>query len=215
MSSDDIANLYRQFGGSADNYKELGRDNVVRQSRERWPLLATVRAQDATRPVRPVVPGEILQSPAAGAFHPAPMAMVFDESATARAASDARARALDVAPVAPPAARPVQPAPVEPVFTAPLDPIPEWVQPAPPVAAPVPVAPVAAVEPSYAAVPAAPVAPQTVHVPAAPVAPVAPQAAHAPAGTELQGLFARLARPVEPAAPVDRSGSLLKRLLKP
>jgi hypothetical protein len=203
MSSDDIANLYRQFGGSADNYKELGRDNVVRQSRERWPLLATVRAQDATRPVRPVVPGEVLQSPAPGAFHPAPMAMVFDESATARAAADARARALDVAPaepVAPPAARPVQQVPVEPVFTAPLEPIPEWVQPAPPIAAPVPVAPVAAVEPSYAAVPAA-------HV--------APQAAHAPAGTELQGLFARLARPVEPAAPVDRSGSLLKRLLKP
>ena len=200
MSSDDIANLYRQFGGAADNYKELGRDNVVRQSRERWPLLATVRAQDAARPVRPVVPGEVLHPSTTNTSHPAPMPMVFDEIAADRAAADARSRAFDVEPVAPPAARPRHQAPIEPVFTAPVEPVPEWVQPAASVPAPAPVVPVVPVTPAYAAAPASPVASQPVH---------------APAGTELQGLFSRLARPVEPPAPADRSGSLLKRLLKP
>ena len=196
MSSDDIANLYRQFGGTADNYKELGRDNVVRQSRERWPLLATVRAQDASRPVRPVLPGEIVKPLPVAASQPAPMPMVFDEIAAGQAAADARARAFDAAPVAsPPAARPWPQAPVEPVFTAPVETIPARVQPAEP--APVPEAPF---EPAHVAVSAIP---------------LAPQAVHAPSGTELQGLFSRLARPVEPPAPADRSGSLLKRLLKP
>ena len=197
MSSDDIANLYRQFGGSADAYKELGRDNVVRQSRERWPLLATVRAQDATRPVRPVVAGEVLHPSATATSHPAPMPMVFDEIAAERAAADARSRAFDVEPAAPPAVRPRQQAPIEPVFTAPVEPVPEWVRPEASVPAPAPVAPAA---PAYAAAPAS-------HAATRPV--------HAPAGTELQGLFSRLARPVEPPAPADRSGSLLKRLLKP
>lgn len=87
MSSDDIANLYRQFGGQPDNYQELGRDNVVRQSRERWPLLADVRQQDAARQVRPVAPGVADTRTTSG---DGPLPTVFDEAAAAAAAEEAR-----------------------------------------------------------------------------------------------------------------------------
>lgn len=46
--SDDIANLFKQFGGQADQYRELGRENDAKLSRERWPLLSSVEARQPT-----------------------------------------------------------------------------------------------------------------------------------------------------------------------
>ncbi|MCZ2496866.1 hypothetical protein GN316_08865 [Xylophilus sp. Kf1] len=172
MSSDDIANLYRQFGGAPENYKELGRDNVVRQSRERWPLLADVRAQDAARQIASVRAGE-------AHAHGGPVPTVFDEAAAARAAADARSGG--VAPIPPVVARP----PVATVTT-----------------------PVPAARP--------PVTVPRRHEPTFEPAATIPARAPAVPGTELQGLFSRLARQPEPTAPVaDPEGSLLRRLLKP
>lgn len=203
MSSDDIANLFRQFGGSADNYKELGRDNVVRQSRERWPLLANMRAEDAARHIESVRVGEEHR-------HDGPAPLVFDEAAAERAAAEART------PVPAPVARPV----VETVAGRPVahvEPVlqPETfvevvAEPTAPAVSPVRAsasAQIPARAPAFAAQPpatrAAAHAPATVRVPA-------------PAGTELQGLFSRLAHQPEPTAAVaDPEVSLLRRLLKP
>lgn len=41
-SSDDIANLFRQFGRSPAHYQEIGRDDRAREGRQRWPLLAAI-----------------------------------------------------------------------------------------------------------------------------------------------------------------------------
>jgi len=196
MSSDDIANLYRQFGGTASDYQELGRDNVVRQSRERWPLLANVRQQDAARAAaRPVSAGERVEPAALGT----PVAPVFDEAAAAAAAAAARDRApvarprpplvAEAAPQVPQVPPPIVSQPVEPTFSAePLEPR------APAAGAALP--PFARPQPAAATF-------------------TPPPAAPAPAGTELQGLFARLARPPEPPAPAaDRETSLLRRLLR-
>jgi len=178
MSSDDIANLFRQFGGAADSYKELGRDNVVRQSRERWPLLANVRAEDAARRIESVRAGE-------GHRHDGPAPLVFDESAAERAAIDARTR------VTPPAGR-VEPELRPETFVEVASEAPE---PRP--------APIHARAPTFPSKAAAARA-------------ATPAAVPAPAGTELQGLFSRIARQPEPTAAVaDPEVSLLRRLLKP
>ncbi len=180
MSSDDIANLYRQFGGQPDNYQELGRDNVIRQSRERWPLLANVRQQDAARGRHPVSQDGAPTDVAAG-----PLPTVFDERAAADAAARAAVTHTDVYPRQQPVrGRPALPTqmPVEPVMSA---------DHLPPVAPPASYAPIASPAPA----------------PARPGAPAA--------GTELQGLFTRIARaPEPPASSTDRDGSILRRLLR-
>lgn len=198
MSSDDIANLYRQFGGQPDNYQELGRDNVVRQSRERWPLLANVRQQEAARAVRPVTGHDPLAAPAAGG----PLPTVFDEAAAATAAAEAAHRPPIAARPRPAVSQATPADPVEPVLSA--EPL------APAAAAPVaPAAPVVSANPAPFARPAPSAAPF-----ASPPVTVAP--ASVAAGNELQGMFARLARPPEPAPqPADRETSILRRLLRP
>ncbi|QCP53720.1 hypothetical protein FAZ95_32425 [Trinickia violacea] len=40
--SDDIGNLFRKFGGNADAYQEVARDDEAKISRARWPLLASL-----------------------------------------------------------------------------------------------------------------------------------------------------------------------------
>jgi hypothetical protein len=37
--SDDIVNLFQQFGGQAGGYQELARAQANQQARERWPLV--------------------------------------------------------------------------------------------------------------------------------------------------------------------------------
>lgn len=41
--SDDIANLFQQFGGKADPYQELARKQEHQRSSERWPLVSAIR----------------------------------------------------------------------------------------------------------------------------------------------------------------------------
>ena len=43
--SDDVVNLFQQFGGKAGPYKELARQQEHQLSRDRWPLVTAV--QDA------------------------------------------------------------------------------------------------------------------------------------------------------------------------
>ncbi|WPB56951.1 cellulose biosynthesis protein BcsP [Xylophilus sp. GOD-11R] len=195
MSSDDIANLYRQFGGESDGYQELGRDNVVRQSRERWPLLANVRKQDAARVVRP---GPVAGGLPAAPVSDGPVAPVFDEAAAAAAAEEARHRP----PVARPRAPMVPPRPT--ASEVPVEPV--------VMAAAAPVEPILSPEPLPARA-ATPKAPQPLVPPAPPRA--APTPVPAAGGNELAGVFARLARaPEPPAAPADRNASILRRLLR-
>ncbi|MGV2290228.1 cellulose biosynthesis protein BcsP [Trinickia sp. YCB016] len=40
--SDDIGNLFRKFGGNADAYQEVARDDESQIARARWPLLASL-----------------------------------------------------------------------------------------------------------------------------------------------------------------------------
>ncbi|MEK7945939.1 cellulose biosynthesis protein BcsP [Pigmentiphaga sp. YJ18] len=63
--SDDIANLFRHFGGQPGQYQEISRANEARQSRERWPLLASIEADQAARlpPVEAPVFGDLPQAP--------------------------------------------------------------------------------------------------------------------------------------------------------
>lgn len=68
--SDDIANLFRHFGGQPGQYQEISRANEARQSRERWPLLASIEADQAAQ--RPPVDVAIHQdAPQAQAPQPA------------------------------------------------------------------------------------------------------------------------------------------------
>ena len=41
--SDDIVNLFQQFGGKADPYQELARKQEHQRSSERWPLVSAVQ----------------------------------------------------------------------------------------------------------------------------------------------------------------------------
>lgn len=52
--SDDIANLFRQFGGEPSDYREMGLDNSAVHARERWPLLAAIDVGAAEGPVASV-----------------------------------------------------------------------------------------------------------------------------------------------------------------
>ncbi|MBN9477452.1 MAG: hypothetical protein ABS43_03975 [Bordetella sp. SCN 67-23] len=63
--SDDIANLFRHFGGQPDQYQEISRANEAHQSRERWPLLASIEADQAAQrpPVDVPVLGNAPQAP--------------------------------------------------------------------------------------------------------------------------------------------------------
>ena len=64
--STDIQNLFRQFGGQADSYQELGRSQFRQEARGRWPLIAAIDA----------VPAEpVARDAAAPAWRPDPIAV--------------------------------------------------------------------------------------------------------------------------------------------
>lgn len=66
--SDDIVNLFQQFGAKADPYQELARKQEHKLSSERWPLVSAVR--DAVGDDVPAVDRRAGAAPA-----PAPQAM--------------------------------------------------------------------------------------------------------------------------------------------
>jgi hypothetical protein len=51
-SSSDIEKLFDHFGGDANAYQEIGRENEARAARTRWPLLVTL---DLTQPTIPAI----------------------------------------------------------------------------------------------------------------------------------------------------------------
>ncbi|MBV7541623.1 cellulose biosynthesis protein BcsP [Acidovorax sp. sic0104] len=97
--SDDVVNLFQQFGGKPGPYKELGRQQEHQLSRERWPLVTAV--QDAVTGDIPSVVrrGEVSVDPSLQVARPeaAPAA----PSRPAPAAWAQTAQAPVAAPVAP------------------------------------------------------------------------------------------------------------------
>ena len=53
---EDIAHLYKEFGGRPETYRELTRTRNAQQARERWPLISALG--DLSAGVPPVHPGE-------------------------------------------------------------------------------------------------------------------------------------------------------------
>lgn len=50
-TSEDVSNLFRKFGGQAEQYQELSREGQAEESKARWPLLASLRlAEHAVAP---------------------------------------------------------------------------------------------------------------------------------------------------------------------
>ncbi|WP_420998169.1 cellulose biosynthesis protein BcsP [Cupriavidus sp. 30B13] len=179
--SDDLSKLFQRFGGQAQAYQEIVRDEAATQARERWPLLSSVRV-DRAATVPPVQPAGAPAQDGAAAVPP--WRGLATERAPAPAEAPATAAQVAPAPLEAPAAAPG--AAMEPRFRTPggapparfadLAPAAEPVRPPPP-----------AWEPAAQA---------------APPAPPAPPASEA--DTELSRIFARLEGRPEPAPASER-----------
>jgi hypothetical protein len=242
--SDDIANLFKHFGGQPDQYREIARSNDAKMSRARWPLLSAVEATQASDapPVQPHLRGAaptepVLATPPAAA--PAVTAAAASTVAPAgpsaefippRPRAPARFEHRPPADVAMPFGRMVPEAPT-PLHAAPA---PTPTQPAPvtmqlqqqPAAAPAPAAPAPFAAP-LAAAPSAttravstpPAHPAAASLPPAlsPPAPAGLPAQSALAGapaTELQAVFARLTQPLPDAPPTPDKNASLLQRLR-
>lgn len=200
--SEDIVNLFQQFGGQVDDYQELSRQQSAAQAKKRWPLLSALEVGQTTAIAAPgVVEAEAPVTSGPIEFRPAPVAPpvpVLTPSGQHLCAAElalstsAPAPAFTPAPAAPPVAAPA-PAPVQAAF----EPAPAvaavTAMPKPTPAAPVPTqATVPTASPTLAAAWALPAvatpahaaesSPPAVPAPVAPVAspPPAPVAAQAP-----------------------------------
>lgn len=209
--SDDLSKLFHRFGGKAESYKEIVREDAAMQARERWPLLTSVRVDCAAvvPPVQPAAPHahEAAGAAAAQAAPPAPLwRAALPAGELAPAAEPAHAAEAAPARVAPPAALAATGVPASammPRFRTPQGMAPVMSAPMPLSAPEVAAAP----PPSAAAAnPAVVPAPQPASIwsPAAPAA--APPAEPArPADTELSKVFARLEGRQEPATTSERA----------
>ena len=212
--SDDLSKLFQRFGGKAESYKEIVREDAASQARERWPLLTSVRVDRAAvvPPVQPAAPhGHEVASPVAGqAGSPAPLWRAAlpagDVPPAAQPAPAAEAPAARIAPAAPaaPAAPTVMSAPasaMRPRFRTPEGMAPVASAAMPPLPA-APAAPAAVPNPAAAPTPQ----PASIWAPAAPAAAAAPSAEPARAAdTELSKVFARLEGRQEPATTSERA----------
>lgn len=189
--SDDIVNLFQQFGGKADPYQELARKQEHQRSSERWPLVSAVRG---------AVSGDVPAVDRRPGGLPASSPVSAPQSAAAPVASGP-APAGWTQPSAPRAGD--SPAPLWGAATAPQ-----------PAAAPAPL-PISAPAVAQAAAPLAPSASAPalaarsplaglagLHASAATTLRDAPAAAPDPLPTDLPSVFARLAGspPPRPAA---------------
>ena len=187
--SDDIVNLFQQFGGKADPYQELARKQEHQRSSERWPLVSAVRgAVSGDVPAVDRRPGGLPASTPAAAPQ-SPAAPVASGPAPAGWTQPAAPRAGD------------SPAPLWGAAAAPQ-----------PAAAPAPL-PVSATAPAMAQA-AAPLAPSAsapalaarsplaglagLHASAATILRDAPAAAPDPLPTDLPSVFARLTGELSP-----------------
>ncbi|NYH99619.1 cellulose biosynthesis protein BcsP [Cupriavidus plantarum] len=187
--SDDLTKLFDRFGGRQDTYREIVREDAAKEARERWPLLAAMRA-DQSMPTPPVQAASLtsgIQQPATDSTmvthpaahsttHPAVPAVETPHSAAAAtpAAADAEPAASLWRPASAPAAPVQTPAPATPPHAAAPAAQPLW-QPA-------------------AAVP--PLDTQTQPRAASPVR---------PASGDLQSVFARLEGRAEAPAQTERA----------
>ncbi|TDY22562.1 cellulose biosynthesis protein BcsR [Paraburkholderia sp. BL6665CI2N2] len=88
-SSSDIEKLFDHFGGDANAYQEIGRENEARSARTRWPLLVTL---DLTQPTIPAIGQHREPKPQAQAVE-APVAVDRQDTTPKDAASVTRAKA--------------------------------------------------------------------------------------------------------------------------
>lgn len=189
--SDDLTKLFDRFGGRQNTYREIVREDAAKEARERWPLLAAMRA-DQSMPTPPVQAASLtsgIQQPAADSTmvtHPA-------AHSTTHPAVPAVETPRSAAEDAEPAASLWRPASA----------------PAAPVQTPAPATPPHAAAP--AAAPAAQPLWQPLWQPAAAVPPLdtqtQPRAASPvrPASGDLQSVFARLEGRAEAPAQTERA----------
>src|ERR1700756_1893312 len=100
--SDDLSKLFQRFGGKAESYKEIVREDAASQARERWPLLTSVRVDRAAvvPPVQPSAqPAHDVAGPPAG--QAAPSAPLWRPAQPARATEAPPSQAAPAAPAAP------------------------------------------------------------------------------------------------------------------
>jgi hypothetical protein len=72
--SEDIVNLFQQFGGQVDNYHELNRLQSAQQAKQRWPLLSALELGQTTAASAPdVAAPEAPVSDSPIQFRPAPI----------------------------------------------------------------------------------------------------------------------------------------------
>jgi hypothetical protein len=215
-SSSDIEKLFDHFGGDANAYQEIGRENEARSARTRWPLLVTL---DLTQPTIPAI-GQRREASRETLVRDAAPAADGQDATPKDATSVTRAKAplftrshrRDIPPVVV-ATQPVAP-PAASRFGA--------LEPNEDAAAQIDAAPVSAPAPTWAQAPApAPVptwtpAPAQAHAPAWAQAPApthtgttAPAAPKPPASI-LGKLFAPAPEPAppQPAAPAGESAPL-------
>ncbi|MFM0395530.1 cellulose biosynthesis protein BcsP [Paraburkholderia phytofirmans] len=88
-SSSDIEKLFDHFGGDANAYQEIGRENEARSARTRWPLLVTL---DLTQPTIPAIGQHREPKPQSQAVE-APVAVDRQDTTPKDAASVTRAKA--------------------------------------------------------------------------------------------------------------------------
>ncbi|WP_168791157.1 cellulose biosynthesis protein BcsP [Paraburkholderia aromaticivorans] len=88
-SSSDIEKLFDHFGGDANAYQEIGRENEARSARTRWPLLVTL---DLTQPTIPAIGQRREAKPQSQAVE-APVAVDRQDTTPKDAASVTRAKA--------------------------------------------------------------------------------------------------------------------------
>ena len=114
-SSSDIEKLFDHFGGNANAYQEIGRENEAHSARTRWPLLVTL---DLKQPLIPPIGQRAQARPQPVADGAAALAVERQDPATPKdAASVTRAKAplftrshrRDIPPVVVAAATPAAP----------------------------------------------------------------------------------------------------------
>lgn len=203
---DDIRNLFQQFDGEPEQYKEITRAEHTHSARSRWPLLDAVRTRREPIPpaavTAPLTHYEVQGAPAAHAPTPA----VHEQGEPVFITPNPHKLAAPLPPAEPaPVAWQEAPTPAA-MARAPEPPVAVSVPATPPAMAaaippPVNETPVVAPEPTPAPVAptaAAPVAPAVTSAPLTTAAPAAPAPSPAPAATQaaatpLKSLFSRLA----------------------
>jgi hypothetical protein len=112
-SSSDIEKLFGHFGGDANAYQEIGRENEAHSARTRWPLLVTL---DLTQPAIPAI-GHAREAKPHAPVRTAPTAVDRQDTTPKDVAAVTRAKAplftrsprRDIPPVVVAAAQPAAP----------------------------------------------------------------------------------------------------------